>query len=91
MIRIVQITFRNNSAGSFFDMKEGERPMDIIAGVTVFFIGMALVSSIVINICSQRLLEKCTFILCFTSFLIERERKHEKIEADEPISNEGTE
>ena len=66
-------------------------PLNTALGIAVFLVGMALVSSIITNLCTQRLLEKCKHLLVFAFFMLERKAECKKEETAEPIKREGTE
>ena len=50
----------------------------MIVGILAFILGITLVSSIAVNICSQRLLSKCIELL-------------DAVVEEDPIGKEGTE
>ena len=63
-------------------------PLNFAVGITVCLVGLSLASSIILNIWTQNLIEKCKTIMGFIFFLIERDRKREEEDTAEPAKIE---
>lgn len=66
-------------------------PLNTALGIAVFLVGMAFVSSMLINFYTCKLLERCKSLLGFIFFMLKRENEEADEETAEPIKREGTE